>query len=389
MDERNEVSDELHQFFYERPDIKVVFSVRSDRVSQLNILTDRHPNILQNCYELDALSRGEAEKAIVNPAKAPQEIGFVTPPFSFTADALQKMLNSVANPQDGKIETATLQIICRYVETELVFDKKVTVITGELLGDIADIFMQYYESILSRLSPTEKDKAQHLIEDDLIEEGRRNTLTASYIKNKFGIGEHLLLQLEQSSLLRKERDAAGRILYEISHDTLVSAIERVAQKRRLIEEDGKRQKLEEQITEERNRAAHLEGLNKKAISRWRLAVVFGLISLVIAGVAIYFFQQSRIKRDEAIELSKKAKEQEKIAKIALFKNKMQTARTLLEDVKNSYLFSKDYALALRNLYAADSLLKDNIELPDTEEIEREKLTKDIQETKTLCLNQTK
>ena len=114
-----------------------------------------------------------------------------------------------------------------------------------------------------------------------------------------------------------------------------------------------------------------------------------MISLVIAGVAIYFFQQSRIKRDEAIELSKKATEQEKIAKIALFKNKMQTARTLLEDVKNSYLFSKDYALALRNLYAADSLLKDNIELPDTEKNEREKLTKDIQETKTLCLNQTK
>jgi hypothetical protein len=378
MDERNEVSDELHHFLYERPDIKVVFSVRSDRVSQLNMLTDRHPGILQNCYELDTLNRKEAEQAIVKPARAPQENGFATPPFSFTEGALKKILNSVANPQDGKIETATLQIICRYVETDLVADKKISLVNDESLGDIADIFMQYYESILSKLNSGERDKAQHLIEDELIEEGRRNTLTASYIKNKFGIGESLLLQLEQSSLLRKERDAAGRILYEISHDTLIGAIERVAEKRRVVEEEARRQKLEEQITEERSRAKHLEELNKKAVFRWRLSLGFAFISLVIAAFAFIFFQ--RAKKQES-----NAKGQTNLANVELFKNKMQQAKTLFEDVKNSYMLSNDYKLAMRNLNAADSLLTVNvIELPQQEQNERELLLKEIADSLVVC-----
>lgn len=393
----DDVSDELHQFLYERPEIKVVFSVRSDRISLLNILTDRHPSILQNCYELDALSRQEAEQAIVNPAKAPQEKGFTTSPFSFSEDALQKILNSIANPQDGKIEAATLQIICRYIENDLVSEKKLNVITGESLGDIADIFRQYYESILSRLNPEERDKAQHLIEDELIEEGRRNTLTASYIKKKFRIEENLLLHLEQSSLLRKERDAAGRILYEISHDTLVGAIDRVAQKRRLIEEEAKRQKLEEQIAEERNRATHLEELNKKAVFRWRLSMGFAVISLVVAVFAFYFFQRANQQSKIATDQEQIAKAQTQIANaqtqrvnVELFKNKMQKAKTLLEDVKNSYLFSNDYKLALRNLNAADSLLvADGIELPAFEKNEREKLLNEIRETKAICQDQLK
>ena len=349
------------------------------------MLTDRHPGILQNCYELDALSRKDAEQAIVKPARAPQEKGFATSPFSFTQDALEKILNSIANPQDGKIEAATLQIICRYVETDLVSDKKINLINDESLGDIADIFMQYYEGILSKLSSQERDKAQHLIEDELIEEGRRNTLTASYIKNKFGIGENLLQQLEQSSLLRKERDAAGRILYEISHDTLVGAIDRVAEKRRSREEDAKRQLLEGQIAEERNRTKHLEELNKKATFRWRLSMGFAIILLIITGFAVYFFQRAK-------QQSKIARKQEQIAKaqtarvnVELFKNKMQQAKTLLQDVKYSYLLSHDYKLALRNLNSADSLLMaDGIELPQNEKAEIEELRKDISDCRSKC-----
>jgi len=133
MDEKGEVSDSLHDYLYEKPEVKVVFSVRSDRLSLLNMLTDRHPTILQNCYELDSLSRAQAEQAIINPARAPQSQGFLTPPFDFTPDAVKKILDGIGNVQDGKIETATLQIVCRYVEDELVEGKHYTLITGELL----------------------------------------------------------------------------------------------------------------------------------------------------------------------------------------------------------------------------------------------------------------
>ncbi len=365
MDEQDNISDDLHHYLYEKPEVKVVFSVRSDRLSLLNILTDRHPTILQNCYELNALSRGEAEQAIINPAKSPQSLGFTTPPFDFTPDALKKILDSIGNVQDGKIETSTLQIVCRYVEDELVQEKNIKLITGDLLGDIADIFKHYYEGILARLNTGDREKVQRLIEDELIEQGRRNTLTDGYIKNRFGFDDKLLLQLEQSSLLRKERDATGRILYEISHDSLVNAIERVAQGRREIEEQIKRKKLEETLAGERQRAEYLTELNKKAVVRTRLAVGLAVVSLFVAVFAFYFWQNSKKatgKANKQTEIANKqreiADEQARIANEALLKNNLQKAKTLLDDVRNSYLPSEDYDLALRNLTAADSLLAD-------------------------------
>jgi hypothetical protein len=391
MDEKGEVSDPLHDYLFEKPEVKVVFSVRSDRLSLLNMLTDRHPTILQNCYELDALNVEQAGQAIVNPARAPKSSVFVTPPFEFTADAVEKILDSIGNKQDGKIETSTLQIVCRYVEDELVGAKGITVISGGLLGNIADIFRQYYEGVLAKLNVNDREKVQHLIEDELIEDGRRNTLTDGYIKKRFGFDDELLRQLEQSSLLRKERDASGRLLYEISHDTLVSAIESVAENRREIEEGNKRSKLEENLAEERRRAEYLTELNAKAVVRTRLAIGLAVISLLVAVFAIFSWHWTTVARDTANMLSKEdsvktveAKTQETNAEVALFENNLQKASILLGDVKNNYLKSFDYKIALRNLRAADSLLRFNVDLPERDKRERRNLLAEIDENILIC-----
>lgn len=389
LDEEEGISDRLNDFFYEKPEVKVVFSVRSDRLALLNSLTDRHPTILQNYYELDALNKAQAEEAIVNPARTAAVEGFTSPAFNFSKDGIEKILNSIASVQDGKIETATLQIVCRFVEDELVGGKGITFVTGNDLGDITDIFRQYYESVLAKLNKTDREKVQHLIEDELIEEGRRNTLTSGYIKSRFRFSESLLQQLEQSSLLRKERDAAGRILYEISHDTLVGAIEKVASGRREIEEGDKRRELEQTLAEERQRAAHLVELNKKVVFRSRLAIGLAIISLLVAGFAFYFWYDAKAARDKAVQMSSKAASEEKNAKVALFKNKMQRARLLLEDSKNSYMASNDNELALKNLRAADSLLFADVELAAEDEKERKDLSVTINECISICLASNK
>jgi hypothetical protein len=396
MDEKGEVSDTLHDYLFEKPEVKVVFSVRSDRLSLLNMLTDRHPTILQNCYELDALNVAQAEQAVVNPARAPQSSVFVTPSFEFTADAVEKILDSIGNKQDGKIETSTLQIVCRYVEDELVGVKGITVISGGLLGNIADIFKQYYEGVLAKLNVNDREKVQHLIEDELIEDGRRNTLTDGYIKKRFGFDDELLRQLEQSSLLRKERDASGRLLYEISHDTLVKAIESVAENRRAIEEGDKRSKLEENLAEERKRAEYLLELNARAVVRTRLAIGLAVISLLVAVFAIFSWHETKLARDVANKLSQvdsaktvEAMTQEKNAKVALFENNLQKASILSEDVENSYMESHDYRIALRNLRAADSLLQVSVDLPERDKRQRQELSEDIDKQRRTCQDSIK
>ena len=301
--EKNHLNNEEHDFLYEKPEVKVVFSIRSDRLSLLNTLTDKHPEILQHCYELNALNVGDAEQAIIEPAKLSRDLGFKTSEFRFAEKAVEKILSSVADPQDGKIEAATLQIVCRYVEDNLVAVKKNVLIDDINLGDIADIFQQYYQGILSKLTDAEKFKAQHLIEDELIDGDRRNPLSSTYIKTKFGLSDSLLARLEQSSLLRKERDASGRILYEVSHDSLIKAIEKVAQRRRKSEEDLKKIELEKQIAEERKRAQELESLNKKAVFRFKLAIGLVICSLTIAAIAVYF----RLQSEKAFEMAENEK----------------------------------------------------------------------------------
>lgn len=355
MDERGEISDELHDRLFERLAVKVVFSIRSDRLSLLNSLTDRHPTILQNYYELDALTTAQAEQAIINPARSPQR-DFCTPPFEYMPAAIRKILSGIGNVQDGKIETSTLQIVCRYIEEDLVERRKITTITEELLGDISDIFRQYYEGILSRLGDQDRQKVQHLIEDELIEEGRRNTLTDSYIRNRFGFEGKLLRQLEQSSLLRKERDAAGRILYEISHDTLVNPIEMVAKGRRQAEDEAKQAGLLASLAEEQRKAEHLSELNEKVVRRSRLAIGLAVVSLLIAAGAGYFWYDSR--------------REERTAKLMLFRINLQNAKDIEEPVR-TYIQSTDYDMALRRIRAADSLLKAvHVRLTDQDELDK-------------------
>jgi hypothetical protein len=305
MDEAEGIPDDLHDLLLEKLIVKVVFSIRSDRLALLNNLADRHPSILQSNYELDALSRLEAEEAIVNPAKRPQSDGYCTPAFEYAPGAIQKILDGIANVQDGKIETSTLQIVCRYVEDELVGRKKFTSITGDELGNMSDIFREYYEGVLGRLGEKDREKAQRLIEDELIEDGRRNTLTESYIRNRFSFDGKLLSQLEQSSLLRKERDGVGRILYEISHDTLVGAIETVAKRRReadeeqkhrlhMAEEEEKQRQLHASLEEEQRKAQYLIGLNKnlselnrKVGRRTRLGIGLAALMFLFGASAVY------------------------------------------------------------------------------------------------------
>jgi len=305
-DENEELSDELYRFLHERPEVKVVFSIRSDRLSLLNNLTDRHPAILQHCYELDALNADDAEKAIVQPAMLPREMGFDTPEFTYTTGAVNKIINSVKNRQWGKIEGATLQIICRYIERQLVGIGNLNPVKEDDLGDVTAIFTQYYQSILNALTDEERNKAQYLIEDELIDGDRRNPLTESYISKKFGLTDELLGQLEESSLLRKERDAAGRILYEVSHDSLIMAINNVAADRRKQEEEARKLLLEHEVQAERKRADEHMRLYKRSRV---LTVITGMLALVGIIIAVYAF----VQKEQAQHMEKLANEQSKVA----------------------------------------------------------------------------
>lgn len=384
-----ELSDELNEFLYEKLDIKVVYSIRSDRMSLLNGLKEKHPYILQNCYELDALSPQQAEEAILTPAGL-SDSNFKTSKIDFQREAIQAIVENISYKEDEKIKTstATLQIICRYIEDKLVDKAQQIFITNDLLGDISNIFKNYYEEFLSEIESEKRHKVQHLIEDVFIENGKRLAFDEAYIKKEeFGINSDLLTKLEESSLLRKERSATGKLLYEVSHDSLVNAIEKVAKERREKEQEALKQekekqreierlKLETQLEKERVTNEKLIDLNKKANFRLRIAIGLAVFSLIVAGIAFYFWKESA----KAVELAKKSVQlanfKKNEAQSALFHIKILESRKFIEDA-DKYIYWDRPELAVKVLNKARKTLDVKYNLNYNDKLLMDSISKQI------------
>lgn len=77
--DRSALSPEEAALFFTDLEARALFSIRSDYMHLMNRLKDYLPQILRNCYELDALTREQAREAIEEPARNERED--YSPPF--------------------------------------------------------------------------------------------------------------------------------------------------------------------------------------------------------------------------------------------------------------------------------------------------------------------
>lgn len=275
----------------------VLFAIRSDRMHLLHQLTESLPTTLRNLYELRALQPTDAEAAIVKPA---QQLGnFCTHPFSWSAPALQALLNFLQDSQDdNRVEGILLQLLCQYIEEKWVEKEGVEQIDVEHLGDLEQIIANYYHDKLAVLP----DEASHaaarkLIEEGLVMEGEniRLSLHEAQIARQYGVGANLLELLVNSRLLRAEPFLRGGYTYELAHDRLVAPVlrakeERLAQDKQVAEETA-RQETAQKLTEEKRKRRQA---NRIAISGISLAVI-ALISLLATLITLHNLEQATAK----------------------------------------------------------------------------------------------
>lgn len=354
-----QISSEFYNFLNAKPNPKLVFSVRSDRLSQLNTLNSRHYAILSNCYELLPISEEEAKNAIIRPAQMPGS--YASDRFTYTEDAIESILNEISDEQTKTVETPVLQIICRFIEDKLVVARKLTVIQKEDLGDIAGVFLKHYEDALKVFNKEDGEKVQELIEEKLISGNQRNSLSELFIKQEFGINDLLLQKLEQSSVLRKERDASGRLLYEISHDSLVEPILDFAQNRLKRKEKERQLAFKKQVIEEKRRVSKLRRLSTFAI--------LGLIIAAIAAMTAFSFYK---KANDAQRQTQRA-----LARAEQTLNNLdyQKAKELFTKA-NQYFEYEEYELARKSYQEANKYLQGRNE--NNSEIINEKLRTDLE-----------
>jgi hypothetical protein len=257
----NILSDEEIDKLYKPLNIKILISIRSDKLSFLNRLSYRIPNILQKCYELLPLTPAQAINAIAKPAQLNGD--FYSPKFNFSSALLNYIIDYLSGEKLNSIESFQLQLICQYFENQAIELRKKTKHTaiefdaGENVRIVVkQISEHFYNNIISSFPAEVQRKICLLIEEGLIleEERRRISLYKGQIIKRFEITEELLNQLVDKRIIRSENNTSNLPYYELSHDTLIEPILLAKKKRteaeaqeRLLKELEEKRRIDAQI----------------------------------------------------------------------------------------------------------------------------------------------
>ena len=218
------------------PRVKIVLSMREDFLANVEELSDRIPEILDNRFRLLPLTRANAAQAIERPSKV-EDPALATQPFRIGEDAKELILDFLQRRVDGsrsqaaaQIEPFQLQLICQYLEDsqQRRTDKSASqVLSAADIGGEARlrrITKSFYRRQLLTVPFWQRRRVRALCSESLISlGGRRLRLEESEITRLTGVKAATLNLLVERRLLRVEPSDAGAY-YELSHDSLVAPV---------------------------------------------------------------------------------------------------------------------------------------------------------------------
>ncbi len=370
-DALDDYTAEQRRYLSRKLDVKAVFAIRSDRMSDLDSLKDRLPAILYKRYELKGLSPEQARQAIIAPAALPKrDNNFISDPFHYTEGALDKIVQELSATEQtasaaGNIRTGIeafqLQILCQYIENEVINGRirdrdndGTPDVHADDLPDIANVYEAYYRSQLDKLDPSEREAARELIEYGLLYEdpqkgeARRLSVDADLLVQQFaaqGATRDLLTRLENTFLLRREMNTLGGYNYELSHDTLIAPVLKAKSER---EADKERRNAE-------RRAQEAEAKAREERRRSRRATVFAVVGFLLAAFSIIalvlaFFANREANRQRVEALNQKI-EAEKATQLAKAETIRADSSALVAQNKSEEA-EKAYQQAAANLTLA-------------------------------------
>jgi len=354
----NDISEDQLKQLHQPFTVRVVMAIRSDRLALLDRLKPYLPNILDSTYELLPLQPQQAEDAILNPAY--ERNGFHAPVFDYEDDAVDHLIQFLSQGESQFIESYQLQILCEYVERQLVIAKGKTLIQQSDLQHPQTILEEYYWSKINAITdPVERLAARRLIEEGLVfeEEERRLNLYEGQIEKNYSVSDALLKRLVDSRLVRAEPSLRGGYTYELSHDTLVKPVLK-AKAERLTREQAERE-----ARERAEREAELNAERKKRTRARRIAILMSVLAVVAIFTSI--FAGIQYQKAEAARTEAQQKQEE--AEAALQARQQLEVQKVLQDVnvlEEAGQYTIAYEMVQKALTEIDSTntrLKDNLE----------------------------
>lgn len=343
--------------------IRIILSVRSDRMHLMDRLSDSLPDILAHGYELQALEPIQAKAAIVEPAR--RDGAFSSPSFTYSEKAVQHILDFL-DDAERRIETIQLQILCRTFE-ERAEQEGIKHFEEVDLGDLDDIISNFYTRQIALVGGSaDQKRVSLLIEEGLIvpEDRQRLTLHEALILSLFQVPREHLSKLVDGGLLRAEPAQRGGYTYELSHDTLVGPALEARKLRKIQETAAAKSKQEQEVA-----AALAEERRKRQRSR-NLAITFALFALLSILAAGWAFRQTRIA--QAAELEAKNQETAAVTEKKRADNNSRIAELNAQRALNAQdtaelqrLLAENAARAARLLAGKGKRLESTISSADT------------------------
>ena len=232
-------------------DVKILVSMRSDKLHFLERLKGFLPEMMLNSYELRSFDLKQSRSAILQPAGLAGE-DFISPNFHIPEEVLDTILGFLQDKNTGRIDPSQLQIVCQHLEKKIIekedkqrkedksarkhdllnslsleSKRKELWLEMEDIDELDTVLRTYYLSQIKSLERRRERKlARKLIENHLVlpKSRQRTSKDAAYIEEVLGIEPILLGQLEESRLIRRLSNRGTNPIYEVSHDTLVEPI---------------------------------------------------------------------------------------------------------------------------------------------------------------------
>lgn len=99
-------------------DVRILISMRSDKLHYLERFKGYLPEMMLNSYELRSFDAQQARQAIVEPASLSGD-HFISPNFVIPEDVLNQVLGFLEDKVTRRIDPSHLQIVCQHIERRI------------------------------------------------------------------------------------------------------------------------------------------------------------------------------------------------------------------------------------------------------------------------------
>ncbi len=345
------ISDRLIDDLMQPMPIKMVFSIRTDRLAFLDKMVDRFKYIRSNFLEIHPINEVSAKECILGPTQVTDST-YVSQ-FDIDEAAIKHILHTLSD-HNGQIETTQLQIICEYIEKTLVPKKlkahpgngqqpeSVTINKEDLPENVLhDVFDTFYKTALNKLFDEQRVQAEILLENELIQNEQRISLDEEAVNSKHkALDEQALNILVDSRILKREPNSFNRQSYELAHDTLISPILQRAK----IKQVEAQKKEELRLAEAE--LARTKRRNKRRRNQYFFIVT--LLSLFLFTTFYFYWDLGKKKKladiatTEAIKATKRAEEAKSLAEAE--KDSANIRKRTADLLKDEAIEAKEIAL---------------------------------------------